>query len=202
MKNFLKRVLVLYKRSAYKIYFLEKDSSLAKRRNPVVKNEITRFQKAHEQHYQTLEQINKTLLTYGVRFKESYRGHNIDYSQFDFIITVGGDGTFLEASRHLKNQIIIGVNSAPEYSVGRFCIATAKTFEKVLLDIKSNKINPRFLYRLRARIEGEPKPVHFLNDILLCHANPANLSRYYLQVNNKWEEQTPIKNQRWDYFAR
>ena len=70
----------------------------------------------------------KILLTHGIRFTESYRGRGIDYLKYDLIITVGGDGTFLEAAKHAKHQIILGVNSAPDHSVGRFCIANKYNF--------------------------------------------------------------------------
>src|SRR3989338_7022356 len=119
----LNKVLILYKRSAYRIYFMEKNSSLKKNKSNILKKEIGRFKKAHDLHYQTLKVIAKSLLTHGIRFTECSRGKNINYSKFDLVISVGGDGTFLEAARKSKGNVILGVNSAPNYSVGRLCIA-------------------------------------------------------------------------------
>ncbi len=39
------------------------------------------------------------------------------------MITVGGDGTLLAASHSVRDVPILGINSAPGYSVGFFCAA-------------------------------------------------------------------------------
>lgn len=186
----LKNVLVLYKRSAYRIYFLEPQSSLRLQKKSIIEKEIKRFQQSHEDHYNTLRTVAKVLRAFGIRFAENYRGHGVDYPQFDFIITVGGDGTFLEASRRIKNQLILGVNSAPNHSVGRFCVANAKNFESILKKILSNNFKVKHFHRLRLVFEGQKiPPVLALNDALICHRNPAMLCRYYLKINNRKEEQ-------------
>lgn len=186
---YFKNVLLLYKRSAYKIYFLDRKRPIAYPKNVLLRREITRFKEAHNHHYITLRTVSRLLLTYGVRYTECYRGRNIDYTKYDLIITVGGDGTFLEAARKVKNQTIIGVNSAPEYSVGRFCIANAKTFERILKKILKHKFHTQHLQRLRMKLDGHPQKIDALNDILICHRNPAVLCRYYLKIKQVMEHQ-------------
>lgn len=183
-----KNVLLLYKRSAYKIYFEDARSSIRRKRNEVVKSEKMRFKESHEDHYITLQEVGRVLLTNGVRYTEYYRGRNIPYEGYDLIITVGGDGTFLEAARKVKSQVIIGVNSAPNHSVGRFCIATKKSFEKVFQNIISNKYSIDSYERLRLKVDGHVA-VEAVNEILVCHTNPAMLSRYYLEIQGVKEEQ-------------
>ena len=58
------------------------------------------------------------------------QGFDIGYlsSKFDFIISVGGDGTLLEAARGATNQILFAINSDPKWSVGRLCNATSENF--------------------------------------------------------------------------
>ena len=185
----LKNVLLLYKRSAYKIYFLDEKSSLKSKKTAFLREERKRFEEAHVEHYKTLKNIAKILLTYGIRFTESYRGRSVNYSKYDFIITVGGDGTFLEAARHSKHQIIMGVNSAPEHSVGRFCIANNHNFEAILKNLILKNFQVGYLQRLRLNFGGKVEPIEALNDILVCHSNPAVLCRYYLTINGKREEQ-------------
>lgn len=185
-----KNILVLYKRSAYKIYFLEKRSSLRDMiRSPFFLKQKASFKRSHDAHYGTLRSIAKTLFSLGIPFHESYRGRGVNYNNYDLVITVGGDGTFLEAARHLNKQILLGVNSAPQFSVGRFCIATAQNFEKVIKETLHGKHKVGYLQRLRVIVDGHDKHVDALNDILICHKNPAVLCRYHLSVKGTTEEQ-------------
>ncbi len=184
-----KSILLLYKRSAYRIYFLDEKSSLRQKKTPFIKEEKRRFEKAHDDHYETLRNISKFLFTQGIRFTESYRGRHIDYSRYDLIITVGGDGTFLEAARNAKEQTIVGINSAPGYSVGKLCIGTKDNFKKVLSRLFDQDYSVGFLQRLRVKLDSTPKEILALNDVLICHVNPAFLCRYYLKIGSQKEEQ-------------
>lgn len=184
-----KNVLLLYKRSAYRIYFLDDASSLKKKKSPFIEEEMHRFEQAHDAHYDTLKQVSKFLLTNGIRFSESYRGRSINYAHYDLIITVGGDGTFLEAARNSKNQVILGINSAPGYSVGNFCIANKNNFEKALAKVINDDYKIGLLQRLKISLGNSKEEIHALNDVLICHANPAYLCRYYLRIGQKKEEQ-------------
>jgi NAD+ kinase len=184
-----KNILILYKRSAYKIYFLDNKRSLFPQDKSIGRHELSQFQDAHHQHYETLRSVTRILLTHGIRFTECYRGHDINFAPYDLIITVGGDGTFLEAARKVKKQVMLGVNSAPDHSVGRYCIATVKNFERILSSIITNRYKTADMQRLELTIDGMKKPALILNDVLACHSNPAALFRYYLNVRGKKEEQ-------------
>lgn len=184
-----KNVLVLYKRSAYKIYFLDRTSFLLGGKSSFLKKEKANFKKSHDAHYQSLRSVGKALLSLGIPFHESYRGRSVNYKNYDLVITVGGDGTFLEAARHLTGQVLIGVNSAPEYSVGRFCIANARNFENILRSTLTGRYKIGHLQRLRIQMNGHYKSMDALNDILICHKNPAVLCRYELTINSKTELQ-------------
>lgn len=184
-----KNVLLLYKRSAYRIYFLEKESSMHRHRSPFIEEEKRRFEDSHIAHYDTLNHVAKVLFSHGVRFTEIYRGRKINYSPYDLIITVGGDGTFLEAARNAKHQVILGVNSAPNHSVGNFCVGNKKNFESILSGILNNKFSIGYLHRLNIKLLETKEEFNALNDVLVCHQNPAYLCRYYLRIGAKKEEQ-------------
>ncbi len=102
------------------IYFTDQKNSLQQGNRLMIVSELNKFKHAHDEHYKSLRAVSKILMTHGVRYTENCRGRKLNYDRFDLVITVGGDGTFLEAARMLKGQVIIGINSAPSHSVGRF----------------------------------------------------------------------------------
>ncbi len=186
----MKNILLFYKKSTYKHSFLDQllnpDSDLTTgfARGKMLK----RFKETHANHYRTLARVEAALKERGVKYTAKTRGRWIDFSQYDLIITLGGDGTFLEAARDIKRQFILGINSDPQWSVGRFCNATGETFPKILDRVLKGKYKTRLLSRMRLRINGESAPVNALNDVLICHKNPAAMSRYFLTVNGVKEE--------------
>jgi NAD+ kinase len=182
----IKRVLILYKKSAYSIYFQHPRSSFNSR-GKVGLSELKRFRKMHETHVASLAYVEQVLKDAGIKFKRICRGRPFDPKRYDLVVTVGGDGTFLEAARKLKGQLILGVNSDPSWSIGRFCSATSGTFKKVLKGLLEQKQAILEFPRLELSLMG--KRVNFLNDVLFCHRNPAAMSRYSLKIGEVQEEQ-------------
>jgi NAD+ kinase len=183
------KVLIVSKQSAYTLYFLNNDVTGGRQLTRVIKDDQRRFEAAHQLHYSTLEHIKDVLTRNRIPFEVTHRGRQTNYEKFNFIITVGGDGTFLEAARHVKNQVLLGINSAPTYSVGRFCAADQSNFEVVLKKILCGKARERLFQRLQVEVDGETYPIKALNDLLICHRNPAFLCRYYLKIGKATEEQ-------------
>lgn len=181
MAHLLQRnVLLLYKRSAYSI-FSRKGNARA---------EINRYKKAHDEHSGTLATVERILHKYGINYMKYARGQKIAYQRYGLVITVGGDGTFLEAARNANHQILLGVNSAPGTSVGKLCVATSRNFEKIIRKIRAGKgFHLDSWHRLRVELKGISSQIDCLNDILICHDNPAAVSRYYLKIGNIKEEQ-------------
>ena len=167
-------ILLLYKTSTYSYYF---DSLGRNTKIRMPTENKARFKKTHLQHYKTLVQLEKSLKDRNLPYPRSRRGRKIDFSKFDLVLTVGGDGTFLEAARHCTKQVILGINSDPEWSVGRFCGADPKTFGEVLESVLKKKCTVHHLSRLKFKIKGQPVSENVLNDILICHCNPAAMSR-------------------------
>jgi NAD+ kinase len=185
----LKNVLLLYKKSAYKIYFLEKKGSFQIKNRPLIQEELGRFKKAHDEHYATLKTVETVLRKYKICFLKVFRGQRVDYDKYDLVITIGGDGTFLEAARRVRKNIILGVNSSLSYSVGRFCPANVVNFESVFKRILRKDFKVNLFQRLRLEIDGYPEGMDCLNDVLVCHSHPAAMSRYVLRVGDIKEEQ-------------
>ncbi len=173
------RILIVYKRSP----LLVAGTSAA------AKNE--RFCRNHACHYAALKQVASVLKAQGLDFHQHLRGSKVQYTGYDIIISVGGDGTFLEAARHsTPKQLILGVNSDPSWSVGQFCATDACGFEKLLLR-NLRKPGCKKLSKLRVTFLNERKSrsIECLNDVLFCHANPASMSRYSITIGKKTEEQ-------------
>lgn len=185
----IKRILLFYKKSVYRNYFIDKKSSLRGRRNLIPKAHLKRLQAVHKTHYETLQAVEESLKKCGVAYHKKSRGQKIDFKKYDLIITIGGDGTFLEASRHLKKQILLGVNSDPSTSVGSYCVATRKTFAYYLERALNNKAKLVQISRLRVQGQARNKRVDILNDVLIAHKNPAAMSRYQIQIGSLKEEQ-------------
>ena len=184
----LNNVLLVYKKSIYQIYFLEKKYQKSSQKIFSVADQ-ERLKKSHCSHQNTLHLVRKSLLAEGVKFREIYRARHIDARPYDFVIAVGGDGTFLEASKRITSQPILGVNSDPERSVGNFLACTGKTFEEYLKLILNDKAKENKLHRMQLTLDGEPLNFHVLNDILIAHHHPAAMSRYILEINGVKESQ-------------
>ncbi len=179
-----KNALVLYKTSMYNYY---KNQVPPSERPPQF--EIERFRETHERHYQCVNAVVDNLKDRGIRLLKSERGKLRDYSSFDLIVTVGGDGTFLEGARYTRQQLIFGVNSDPAWSVGKLCGANAQTFSTFFDHILNDEHDVQYLNRLVLTAPKLEYEVHFFNDILVAHLNPAGLSRYVLEIDGRAEEQ-------------
>ncbi len=185
----IKKVLIVYKKSSYQFYFLKPHGPPFKELLRFTRAVRTRFKKAHDEHYKTLTLVEKILTENKVEFKKYYRGQTIDYEPFDLVITVGGDGTFLEAAHNVSRQLILGVNSDPKRSIGRLCTATRENFERVFTRVLKGQCKISGLNRLHLKLGKDFKGINVLNDLLVCHQNPAAMSRYALSFNGATEDQ-------------
>jgi len=183
----IKTILVLYKRSAFEVYFAGISKSRLNRL--MVGRDVIRFRKAHEEHYKTLAVVEQVLKRLKVNYHKRARGQKINYSRYDLVVTVGGDGTFLEAARNVRRQFVLGVNSDPVWSVGQFCSTNRRHFQSVFKKILKGRCTVQDFSRVRIQVDGKKKSVNVLNDVLIAHRNPAAMSHYYLSVNGIKEEQ-------------
>ncbi len=189
MDNKFNNILLLYKNSTYASYFLGDRRRLAMLEGLFKSSEVKRFQKTHENHFWALSYVESVLKKHQLKYTKICRGSAINYDKYDLIITLGGDGTFLEAARNVESQLIWGVNSDPQWSVGRFCSGNPENFEKLLKKVLAMKVKPKHLNRLCASFSDGTQQMHVLNDLLVCHHSPAALSRYYINIGKVREEQ-------------
>jgi len=182
-------ILLFYKNSTYAGYFLSDRKRLARLEGLLNSEEINRFRRTHENHFWSLSYVEAVLKHRKLKFTKACRGSSLGFSRYDLIITVGGDGTFLEAARQVKAETIWGINSDPSWSVGRFCSGNPENFEKLLDQILAGKARVKKFDRLSLSFSDGTQPMDVLNDILICHHNPGAMSRYLLTIGRVREEQ-------------
>jgi NAD+ kinase len=188
-------VSVVVKRSSYRTYVEDEKSGrvreLLDRDDPTVR----RMRRAHEDHESTVEEVTRALGSLGVDTDILLGSWSKIHAAGDLVVTVGGDGTLLAASHQIGPETpILGVNSAPDHSVGFFCAARKGTAESQLRAAISGELSRVSLQRMRVELNGELLHNRVLNEVLCCHACPAATSRYILEVrqgdgNEEHEEQ-------------
>lgn len=176
-------VLVLSKRTSYRTLVLDEGDShikgLIARGDPTV----SRLRRSHEDHLETCAEVEKAVseISVDAQFVEGARSRV--EGTFDLVVTIGGDGTLLAASHRVGPDVpILGVNSAPDHSVGFFCGARKGTVKKALSQFFHGSLKGTVLTRMRVDLNDRCLHRRVLNDALFCHEIPAATSRYILRV--------------------
>ena len=185
----VKRVLVVYKKDAYQQYLQEQQDPhllrLLRRRHP----DMLEMQRAHHVHEESLEAVVHTLRRSGTAFDLAFRSDVRMTRPYHLIVSVGGDGTFLQAARSAGRTPVLGVNSDPDRSEAVFCAARRRTFEPLCQAALAGRLPALRLYRLTLSLNGRRLAVRALNDVLVVHEDPATMSRYRLHIGRREELQ-------------
>ncbi|KAF8413657.1 hypothetical protein HHK36_001649 [Tetracentron sinense] len=126
----------------------------------------------------------------------------------DLVVTIGGDGTLLQASHLMDESIpVLGVNSDPTQveeveefsnefdatrSTGYLCAATVRNFEQVLDDILEGRRAPSKLSRISIYVDDQLLSTYALNDVLIAHPCPATASRFSFKIKRDSETCSPV----------
>ena len=167
-------ILVVYKKSKYEIYryvndtqqYVNSDSEHARK-----------MRQSHEVQKASIEKVYDVLEKMGVNFEAVYRADLRTIKNKDLVLSLGGDGTFLEVSHYLTDIPIMGVNTDSENSTGYFCCCDAESFERTINEFE--KLPRQKVNRLEVQLDNvilEPA----LNDVFFGHPCPAAVSRYDL----------------------
>ena len=183
-------VLLVYKKSKLALYAHERKNerfqALIERGDDMAR----RYTAAHEAHTYTLERVKQALSSAKVPFRTCYRARLAEKdTRGRLVVTVGGDGTLLDASHRITDAAVLGVNSDPERSVGFLCAARADTFGSILDAVLSGALGPTQVARLTGTVDGVPLRFSVLNEVLLAHRNPAATTRYRIRVGARSEMQ-------------
>jgi NAD+ kinase len=186
-----KNILIVYKKSTYQIQALDHKEPHFLQLLEQGNEAVSRVKISHQEHYRVVEQIEQELSKRKLHYQSVVRGKlpgQISPGDADLVISVGGDGTFLEVSHHVASTPVLGVNSASSSSFGHFCLCNENNLTDTLEQIISGGLQPEKLLRLEVSVNGLPLPELILNEVLICHPNPAGTSRYYIEINGVREE--------------
>lgn len=174
------RALVVYKKSYYELYrYTEREgrfAALQAHRQSIIEP----MQRSHEENQRTLEAVHTAFAEVGIPYDCIYRGELRNVAGYDLLLSVGGDGTFLELARYALDTPVLGVNSDPERSTAFFCAANGSTIRTHLETLLAGRLHEVRLARLQVAINERPLPHYALNDLLIAHANPAAMTSYTL----------------------
>jgi NAD+ kinase len=184
------RVVVVVKRTAYRLFVEEAQDEriarLLKKNDPTVR----KMRRAHDEHQGTIEEVDQALARLSARVVWVRRAHApFDPKNTDLVVTVGGDGTLLAASHRVGATPILGVNSAPDHSVGFFCGVKKGRVAAALARALDGRMKAVKLARMAVHLNGKPVSTRVLNDALFCHPSPAATTRYILRLGKVVEEQ-------------
>ncbi|MBY0356622.1 MAG: NAD(+)/NADH kinase [Candidatus Obscuribacterales bacterium] len=186
----LSRVLVVFKKSTLQLQAFEFKEQRFLKLLESGHQSVAKVSLAHEQHMETLSLLESELKKRNVDYKMVARA-DLDESEgkYDLIFSVGGDGTFLDASHSLLRTPILGINSALSSSFGHFCIANKNNLVAILDKLEKDELAAQRLLRLELTLNGKKLPELVLNEALIAHSNPAGTSRYLLEIDGQIDEQ-------------
>lgn len=179
------RVAVVVKRTTYRKFVVEEHdpliTKLMRRRDPTV----TRLKQSHEAHEETVREVETALDDLGAQVV--FRGGpRFRIPRADLVVTIGGDGTLLAASHQIGDGVpLVGINSAPDHSVGFFCGGKKGDVKRTLARALGGELRRTELTRMRVDLNGRCIHARVLNEALVCHASPAATSRYILRIEGE-----------------
>jgi len=190
MSNY-KNVLVVYKKSSLELAQENNNQTILKlleANDPSVAN----YQKAHDINKRTIEKLKDAMPSGGHYFKKVQFTHRADIEtfkkeKFDLVISVGGDGTFLWASKFVGWQTpILGINSDSERSVGFYTLTDIDGIDRLVHDLRETWwTGTAYVERLQIAVNGKKVQGRILNDILFAASHPAAMTKYSLTAPNQ-----------------
>jgi len=184
------KVALVMKRSALRVQVEERRDPRIKRLLAHGDPTVSRMRASHDEHETTVHEVLAALAVLGVDLAFVGRtGDEFDGAGLDLVITVGGDGTLLSASHNVADVPILGINSAPNHSVGFFCGARRGEAASAIGRALRGELRRAVLTRMQVKKNGRVVAARVLNDALFCHASPAATSRYLIHLGESEEEQ-------------
>ena len=154
------------------------------------------LKEAHNQQQQTLDTLLSTMDRRGLHYNLVGRFESWPkLDDYDYVLTVGGDGSVLSASQQILTQKpkLVGIKSS-DSSEGFLCGLDRTEIESFFDSLESDKVNFSSVLRLCVEVTRVSDGSFFttppaLNEFLYSSIFPAGTSRYALNFNNNIEVQ-------------
>lgn len=183
------RILVATKKTRYQQLVLDGNDAHIQTLLDAHDVSVATLERSHRAHEDSLARICAALEARGLGYDVAWHAGVRDPEQYELVIACGGDGTALDLSHRLTRTPMLAINSDPLASIGYFCAGDAAAFEGLLERTISGSWAPMALRRFSISINDEVQTVPALNDVLVCHANPAAVSSYILRLDGIEERQ-------------
>ncbi len=180
------RVSIVLKRSSWQRYIDEEHDARVEALVEANDESVRRMRSSHVDHTETVAEVRRALDDLGVEASFSDRPHDFRIEgRCDLVVTVGGDGTLLSASHGIGAGVpLLGVNSAPNHSVGFFCGAAKGAVRDAIAAALGGRLRSVELARMSVELNGRRLDDRVLNEVLFCHASPAATSSYILHLTD------------------
>jgi NAD+ kinase len=145
--------------------------------------------KLQEEHF---AKVKKVLKENNIFFKTKNREYlkGLVCKGFDIIFVLGGDGTFLRTSHHVKDSTpMFGINLDTRYKEGFLLQTTVQDFENDIKKIIEKKYKIIKINRLQAKLNGKIIPHLALNEFYIGFKNAYFTARYEFTIDGKTEFQ-------------
>lgn len=160
----------------------------------------------------TLKLVEIVLKKHKIKYHLANRDllNEIKFHRHDFILAVGGDGTFLRAAQFAEKHLIFGVNADVKSKEGFFMEANKDNFERKLEKIISNKFKIRKMPRLEAYINNKKIDSYAVNEFYIGPKRGYHAAKYVIELGSIRERHkssgilvvTPAGSYAWAKAAR
>lgn len=127
------------------------------------------LEKNHFQHNKVQQYVIEILQEQGFDFvavKEDQL-YGLDINKYTAVITLGGDGTFLHAAKLATTQIMIGVNTNPDKSVGLLTNFNIDTINRALNELADGSYKTTIWDRLSIKVNLKKVDYLALNEVFI-----------------------------------
>jgi NAD+ kinase len=178
------QVSVVLKRSSWRKWVEEEADARIRALLDANDETVRKMRSSHVDHMETIEEVRRALDTLGAAVTWHDQPYTFEvHEPCDLVVTVGGDGTLLGTSHGVGAGVpLLGVNSAPNHSVGFFCGARKGEVLQSLRAALDGSLRRVELARMCVELNGRRLHNRVLNEALFCHASPAATSRYILRI--------------------
>jgi NAD+ kinase len=153
---------------------------------------MAKVKRTHQEHMDTVAAVQNELARHRIKYTLVQRDQmeaELSKGKYDLVVTVGGDGTTLDASHYLGDNIpVLGVNSALSSSHGHYCVASIENIAVILDEVMARKRDPISVMRLQLTLDGKRLPEPVVNELLISHCDIGATSRYLVTIDGFTEE--------------